>query len=68
MVTDRELTARITSDVIDCYGDTYLACILNVKVRDLHSWASGERRAPTHMLLRIIDLANRVSLTQGIGR
>jgi hypothetical protein len=58
MGTDRDLYARITNDVIDYYGYTYLVCILNVNVRDLDRWAEGRARPPTHVFLRIIDLAN----------
>jgi hypothetical protein len=58
MRPDRELYARTTVAVIACYGYGDLARILNVNIWDLHLWATGERRPPTHVFLRIIDLAN----------
>ena len=58
MPTDRELYSRTITAVITCYGYTDLARILNVTVDDLHIWAAGKRRPPTHIFLRIIHLAN----------
>jgi hypothetical protein len=58
MAIDRELYMQTIAAVISYYGYTHLARILNVKVEDLRRWATGERRPPTHVFLRIIDLAN----------
>jgi hypothetical protein len=58
MAIDRELYMQTIAAVISYYGYTDLARILNVKVEDLRRWAAGERRPPTHVFLRIIDLAN----------
>jgi hypothetical protein len=60
MATDRSLYARATADVIDYYGYTHLARILNVRVDDLHRWSAGESRPPTAIFLQIIDLKNEV--------
>jgi hypothetical protein len=58
MVTDRELYSRTTAMVVAYYGYTDLARLLNVDIGDLQLWAAGERRPPTHVFLRIIDMAN----------
>jgi hypothetical protein len=58
VMTDRELYSRTTATAIDYYGCTDLARILNVNADDLQMWATGHRRPPTHVFLRIIDLAN----------
>ena len=60
MVTDRTLYTRTITDVIDYYGYTHLALILNVGVDDLHRWSAGESRPPTDVFLQIIDLKNEV--------
>jgi len=44
--------------VVADYGYADLARILNVNIGDLQLWAAGERRPPTHVFLRIIDLSN----------
>jgi hypothetical protein len=58
MVSDRELYSRTTAMVVAYYGEADLARILDVNVTDLHLWATGGRRPPRHLLLRIVDLAN----------
>lgn len=60
MVTDRNLSARTVSDVINYYGYTHVALILNVTIDDLHRWSAGERRPPIDVFLQIIDLKNEV--------
>jgi hypothetical protein len=57
---DRALYTRTITDVIDYYGYTHLALILNVSVDDLHRWSAGARRPPTAIFLQIIDLKNEV--------
>jgi hypothetical protein len=60
MVTDRSLYVRAITDVIDYYGYTHLALILNVRVDDLHRWSAGASRPPIAIFLQIIDLKNEV--------
>jgi hypothetical protein len=56
MVTDRDLYTRTITDVIDHYGYTHLALVLNVSFDDLDGWLAGESRPPTDVFLRIIQL------------
>jgi hypothetical protein len=56
MVTDRNLYVRTITDVIDHYGYTHLALVLNVSIDDLDRWLAGESRPPTDVFLRIIEL------------
>jgi hypothetical protein len=56
MVTDRDLYIRAITDVIDHYGYTHLALTLNVSIDDIDCWLAGERRPPTDVFLRIIEL------------
>ena len=56
MVPDRDFCSRTINAVINYYGYTHLACILNVSVEDLDRWAAGQSRPPRHVFLRILDL------------
>ena len=42
--------------MINHYGYTHLALVLNVSFDDLDGWLAGESRPPTDVLLRIIQL------------
>jgi hypothetical protein len=59
-VIDRNLSARTVTHVIDHYGYTRLASILNVRIDDLHSWVAGQTQPPTDVFLRIIELKGEV--------
>ena len=42
--------------MINHYGYTHLALVLNVSFDDLDGWLAGESRPPTDVFLRIIQL------------
>jgi hypothetical protein len=42
--------------VIDHYGYTHLALVLNVSIDDLDRWVAGKCRPPTDVFLRILEL------------
>jgi hypothetical protein len=60
MVTDRDLYVRTIDDVIDYYGETQVALILNVARHDLDRWLAGKSRPPTDVFFRIIELKSEV--------
>ena len=60
MVTDRDLYVRTIGDVIDYYGETQVALILNVTTEDLDRWLTGRSRPPTELFFRIIELKSEV--------
>ena len=57
MVTNTKLYASTIAGLIDYYGATHLARILNVRVDELFNWANGTDCPPTHVFFRILRLA-----------
>ena len=60
MVTDRDLYAQTICTLVEYYGYTDVALMLNVPMADLQRWCSGKSRPPTDVFLRIIDLSREV--------
>jgi hypothetical protein len=58
VVTDRNLYTETICGLMDYYGEKELARILNVTVVDLYRWSSGNRRPPSEVFFRIINLSN----------
>ena len=57
---DKNLFVDTITDVVDYYGYTHVASILNVKIDDLYDWSEGKNRPPTDVFLRIIELKSNV--------
>ena len=58
MVTDNELCASTVGALIDYYGATHLARILNVRVEDLFNWAQGTGRPPAGVFFRVLHMTD----------
>ena len=63
MVTDKDLYAGTICGLIDYYGCTHLARIINVNVDDLYRWSAGKGRPPAEVFFRIINLGNEENVT-----